>query len=278
VGTWDDGIYDNDGALDTLASLVPGEPDVGDPVRLAVEIGLIAWLRPVVLHDGVLAARVEALLGSLAALPEDTRAALQRLLADPEAATRVRSRSAAVAKALGGYSDGPRIDALLRFPGAAAVIEEFAEGAARRLDRALAAKVDLYEVSSEMAALGVVVELKDAGLWSPTLARVASWRAGFAEIDRATTSERGFWRKYVVRVRRGFELLAPGQKLPSKPVAPPPRKPMVLPEYTRFLHPKFGAGTLVARTGAGAWEQLEIRFDDGETRKLLARFVAPIKS
>lgn len=279
MGTWGDGIYDNDGALDCLGDLVRVDAEERDAAFLVAQIGLLAWLRPIaVTHaDGELEARVAALGDSLAALPEATGAALRALLADPEAAT-TGSRSADVGAVSGGYSDGPRIDALLRFPGAAPAVEDLGERGGRCLDLALAAKVDLYQVASAMAALAVIIELSQAGLWSPKLARVATWRAGFDAIDRATKSERGFWWKYVARVRRGFELLAPGQAAPKKPVAAPRRQPVQLPEFTRFMHPKFGAATLIARTGGGASEQLELRFDSGETLKILARFVVPIAS
>ncbi len=278
VGTWGDGIYDNDGALDRLTELVRVDAEQHDAAGLVAQIGLLAWLRPDALTHaaGDLQATLAALASSLAGLPEATRAALQSLLADPEAATTTGSRGAEVEAVSGGYSDGPKIDALLRFPGAAPAIEALGERAARCLDRALAGKGDLYELASDMAALPVIVELGQAGLWSPTLARVATWRAGFDASDRATKSERGFWRKYVRRVRRGFELLAPGQVAPAKPVAAPRRQPVLLPEFTRFLHPKFGAATLISRTGAGHFEQLELRFDSGETLKVLARFVVPI--
>src|SRR5690606_26074648 len=87
-----------------------------------------------------------------------------------------------------------------------------------RLDRALRADVDLYELAGDLAALGVLIELTQATLWTPAPARVAGWRAGFDAIDRATKSERGFWWKYVRRVRRGFDLLAPAPPAPAAAV------------------------------------------------------------
>jgi len=44
----------------------------------------------------------------------------------------------------------------------------------------------------------------------------------------------------------------------------------------RFSHAKFGVGVLLGRTGAGAGETLELRFDGGEVRRILARFVTPV--
>src|SRR5262245_5303021 len=110
------------------------EGEEADAVRLVARIGLLAWLNPVSVAHGGLRERVEALAADIARLPEDTRAALQTLLADPEAAMKKGSRTSAVWSAIGGYSDGPRIDALLRFPGAEAVVAELGERAARTLD------------------------------------------------------------------------------------------------------------------------------------------------
>jgi hypothetical protein len=281
MGTWGDGIYDNDSALDGLAALVTRREEAPEAARLVAHIGLLAWLDPVgVTHDPpALWVRLDEHAAAITQLPEDTRAALQALRDDPEGVTEHGSRTPEARAALGGYCDGPRIDALLRFPGAQPVIDELAGRAVAQLDRALGQKVDLYEVAGDLVALGVLVELAQAGLWTPQPARVAAWRAGFAAIDKATRSERGFWWKYVRRVHSGFDLLAPPPPgAPAKPARPIVRKPAAPapagpPE--RYTHPKFGAGTLIARTGAGASATLELRFDDGVTRKVLARFLAP---
>lgn len=279
MGTWGDGIYDNDSALDTLWSLVRIDGDEPDAVRLITRIGLLAWLNPVsVRAAGPLRARVEALgEAALARVPADTRAALGRLLDDPEAATADGSRSQAAEAAIGGYSDGPRIDALLRFPGAQAAIDALADRCAGALDRVMRADRDGYELAGELAALGVLIELAEAGLWRPDAARVQRWRDGLAAIDRRTREERSFWWKYFRRVRAGLDLLAP---------APPAAKPTVRKKSAaapvpagpeeRYAHAKFGVGVLVGRSGAGDAAAVELRFADGEVRKILARFVTAV--
>lgn len=283
MGTWGDGIYDNDGALDEVSRLIPLPAGEHDASRLIAQIGLALWLRGLVAGDE-LQALVDAVPEeALARLPADTRAALASLRANVEAATAEGSRSQAASAAIGGYCDGPRIDALLRFPGAEPVIEELLAQATKRLDDALAAKIDLYQVAASLAALGVLIEMKEAGLWTADPARVDRWRLGFAAIDERTKEERRFWWKYVRRVRRGFDLLAPSALPPaSKPSKPQPvvrPRPLVF-EATaagqRYLHPTLGAATLVGRSGGGLSETLELRFDDGVVRKVLARFVAPI--
>lgn len=285
MGTWGDGLYDNDSALDLLADHVRIPDDETDPARLAAGIGLLAWLNPVsVTHrPEPLWARVEALGDALLQLPDDTRAALRRLRDDPEAATATRSRSPEAHAAIGGYCDGPRIDALLRFPGAQPPIDELAAATAKRLDQLLAADLDLHEIAGEMVALGILIELTQADLWRPDPARVARWRDGFAAIDKSTKEGRGFWWRYVRRVHRGFDLLAPAppvtttQPIRRKPAAKPPASPASPADAPRFTHSKFGPGTLISRTGSGELEILVIRFDDGTTRKLLARFLTPVE-
>jgi len=283
MGTWGDGIYDNDGALDEVGRLVPLAAGERDAARLVAQIGLHVWLRGFIGDGDELRARVDAVPEeSLARLPEDTRAALADLLADPEGATEEGSRSKAVRAVLGGYCDGPRIDALLRFPGAEVVIGELLARALQRLDGALAGKGSLYEVATGLAALGIVIELKQAGLWTADPARVDRWRVGFTAIDERTTEERGFWWKYVRKVRKGFDLLAPSALPPASKAKPQPVvrvRPLALEPTAagqRYLHPTLGTATLVGRSGGGASETLELRFDDGVVRKVLARFVAPI--
>lgn len=209
MGTWGSGIYDNDQALDCLAELVEPFCEAVATSQLPVALGLLAWLLPSHLgtaiehHRG----RFRAVPPDMAGWPDDTLAAIEALLVDPEAATQDRGREAAATEAIGGYSNGPRIEPLLRAPGGQAVLDALAARAAAHLDRTLGRPTDLYELTGELAALGVLIELATAGLVRMAPARVAAWRTGFDEADRRTSAERGFWDRYVARVRRGFELL-----------------------------------------------------------------------
>lgn len=204
MGTWGDGIYDNDAALDALGDLVKFPPPSSDPAELAVGIGLVAWLNPskLVAHGEELLAHAEANAGGL---PPAARDALAVLVRHPRAATASGSRSAAARAALGDYADGPRLDALIRLPGGRGQIDALADRAARALDRL---RGSLYEIAGDLAALGVVVELTQAQLWRPAPARAAAWRAKFDQSDQSTREERGFWDEHVARVRLGFDLLA----------------------------------------------------------------------
>jgi hypothetical protein len=210
MGTWGSGIYDNDNALDRLAELVEPFCETAATSQLPVGLGLLAWLLPSHLGTAIEHHRgqFQAVPSDMAEWSDDTLAAIEALLADPEAATQERGREAAATEAIGGYSNGPRIEPLLRAPGGQAVLDALAGRAAAHLDRSLGRPSDLYELAGELAALGVLIELATAGFHRPAPARVAAWRAGFDEADRRTVEERGFWDRYGVRVRRGFDLLA----------------------------------------------------------------------
>jgi hypothetical protein len=218
MGTWSDGLYDNDSALDELGDLLAFDDEEPDVERLTAHIGLLAWLNPISIQsDGdFLQARVDGAGDDLEFLPEETRAALLELLENREAVMERTSRTPEVEAALGGYSDGPRIDALLRFPGAQPVIDELAGNCAGMLDGLLRPGRSLYEIAGGLASLGVLIELTQAGLHRPEPARVERWRTGLTAIDKATREERSFWWKYIRRVRRGFDLLVP----PPNPAAP----------------------------------------------------------
>lgn len=209
MGTWGDGLYDNDSALDLVASLTEvGTP--ADATALVARIGLAAWLDPTAITCATeeLRAAVAAHAGGIAALPPGTCEALATLLADPEGNTRDGSRSDRVRAAIGSYCDGPRIDGLLRFAGAQPVIEALGEEAAGILDRALApSSRDLYDLAGDLAALGLVATLADSGLWRPAAERALAWCEGLAAADRRTGEERGFWDVYVRRVRQALALL-----------------------------------------------------------------------
>ncbi|HRI72307.1 MAG TPA: hypothetical protein PK156_49070 [Polyangium sp.] len=290
MGTWGEGLYDNDSALDSLGDLLQIEDEVQDIVELTARIGLAAWLNPtlVICDAGDLKARVDALSGQHERLPEATRQVLATLFADPETALKDGSRKPEAHAVIGGYCDGPQIEPLLKFPAAQPIIEAFGETMAKELDAALAPKKgnDLYQAAGELAPLGILIELSLAGFFQPAPGRVAAWRDGFTVIDKATKSERGFWWKYVRKVQAGFDLLAPRPQNASaaKPVVQKPRNVLKNPEPSapagpveRYSHPKLGVGILVARSGSGDEEKLDLRFDDGGIRKILAKFVTRLE-
>lgn len=161
---------------------------------------------------------------------------------------------------------------------AEAALGELAERAALLLDRALHDTHDLYQLAGDLAALGMLIELQQTGLWTPEPTRLAAWYVGFVAIDQATKSERGFWWKYSRRVRRGFELLGlataaagvtrAAVRRPRAAAHPAPAGPA-----ERSLHPAFGVGTLLVRSGVGDQETLDLVFADGVVREIRRKFV-----
>ncbi len=210
MGTWGEGLYDNDAALDLLADLVDSIDPEQSPTHLAVGLGLKLWMLPVHVDTG--ADEVRRILDRkqdwLAKLPAPARAELQALAANPKAMSeRPGSRSPENRAIIGGYENGPRVDALFQVEGASEVLAGLAERLGKVLDEALEAEADLYEVSDSLAALGMLLELRAIGVRSAP-ARIERWKQAYAAADRATREERGFWDAYSARVLQALERLS----------------------------------------------------------------------
>ena len=204
MGTWDDGLYDNDSALDELGDLVDSLDPTPDAAHLVATVGLTLQLSPSSL--GAYPDRWANTIRSsphLQDLRADAKEALERIAADPEAATKGGERSEEAAATIGGYAEGPRVDALFAVPGVDAVVAGFVEQAAARLDEALVGEDDLYEIAGPLAPLGVLLDLEAV----VERERVVRWVDAFDRADTGTTDERGFWDVYVARVRKGLQAL-----------------------------------------------------------------------
>jgi hypothetical protein len=211
MGTWDDGLYDNDHALDVLPELTEGVDLDKSPAHLAVGIGLRIWMAPasLQLQGGEVRAALGRHEGWLAELPDEAREALLAIATDPKTACgRRASRTQEDRAVLGTYNEGPRIDALFRVPGADAVIREVADKCMAHLDELIVHEdADLYEGAGDLAPLGVLLEMRAVGVRVPR-AKVKAWQAAFRRMDEATDAERIFWDKYVTRVKKGLTRLA----------------------------------------------------------------------
>jgi hypothetical protein len=209
MGTWGDGLYDNDHSLDVLGDLFKTLELEKSPAHLAVSLGVRLWMEPSGI--GVRAEKYREIIRRreswLRYLPAPAAEALREIAANPKAASeREGSRSDEVRQVVGSYNDGPRIDALLQVPGADAILQPLADRCMEKLDRVFKGKMDLYELAGEIAPLGVLLELRAVGIRVPP-AKVETWRKGFSKSDQATKEERGFWDDYVERVKPGFDLL-----------------------------------------------------------------------
>lgn len=209
MGTWGEGLYDNDAALDLLAELVDSVDPEQSPTHLAVGLGLKLWMLPVHVDTGADEIRriLERKQDWLTKLPAPARAELQALAANPKAMSqRPGSRSPENRAIIGGYENGPRVEALFQVEGASELLAELAERLGKVLDEALETEAGLYEVSEALAALGMLLELRAIGVRSAP-ARVERWKQAYAAADRATREERGFWDAYSARVLQALERL-----------------------------------------------------------------------
>jgi hypothetical protein len=209
MGTWDDGLYDNDSSLDTHGRILDSLSLEKSPAHLATGIGLQLWLHPVVMSVSPEKTTnvIRAHLDWVAAFPEPVRAAMLRIADDPRAeAEREAGRSEEVHAILGSYSGGVRETTLLQCDGAAAVIEELATICQAHLDRVHADWPDLHRLAGDLGALGMLIELRELGART-TAGSVDRWEVAFDRADRATEIERDFWNAYVRRAKAGFALL-----------------------------------------------------------------------
>jgi len=205
MGTWGEGLYDNDGALDELGDLFDALPLHAGAVPMATSVGLAAWLHAPISERIVAAVREHA--DWVSTLPDPARQLLLRLSREPHSFTETRSRSAKLTEVLGRYCDGPRNDALLTLPGSRSVIDSLGSDAAERLEDGLQSSSDFYEASRVLGCLGVLLELTTAGYWSPGPKALKEWRRNVDRLDEDTRDEREVWDDYVARVRRGLRLL-----------------------------------------------------------------------
>jgi hypothetical protein len=205
MGTWGEGLYDNDGALDELGDLFDGLPLHGGAIEMATTVGLTTWLHAPTTDRVVEAVREHSDWTST--LPAPARALLHRLVREGEGFTESRSRSPELTAILGRYCDGPRHEALLTLPGSNRVIDGLANEAAERLEDGLRSASDLYEASSAIGYLGVLLELAAAGYWSPRLKALKEWRLNVDRLDEEARGEREFLDDYLARIRRGLRLL-----------------------------------------------------------------------
>ena len=210
MGTWGEGVLDNDGVLDGLADLLDAEfGHLEDgPEELAVGVGVLTLLGELA-HETQLA-RVQSILNAnieaLPSLPEATAAELGRLRQEGATVAKLPGSRGADAKAvLGNYCNGPLIEPLFAVGDGGRAMSALQERIMAALDEAHGE--DLYELSNELAPLAVLVGLATLGHHVPSN-RVDEWRHRFRAADEATTDERDFFDEYAARVYRAFDLVA----------------------------------------------------------------------
>jgi hypothetical protein len=207
MGTWGEGLFDNDTALDVLADFVERVSLNESPAHFAAGLGLRMWILPSSLQ--VDAEETRRIIDShqywIDAYPVPVRELLARVRADPVAMTERRHRSDGLREIIGDYSDGPLEPALFSVEGTTGVLGELRDACVRHLDD-LTAQADLYELAGDLAPLGILLELSTIGLL-PRVGQVARWKRTFDLVDAETRDDRDFWDGYARNVRAGFKLL-----------------------------------------------------------------------
>jgi len=210
MGTWDDGLFDNDSALDTLADFVDSVSLDESPAHLAAGLGIQLWLSSAAVetYPDRYRAPIEKHADWIAGMSPEVRRSLEEFAADPQASARAKgSRDASIRAVVGGYCSGPMDLVLLRSEGADAVLEQLASRCREHLDElADSPGRDLYEMAGDLSALGLLVVLTQVGVQSAPDS-VRKWEAAFDRADGNTKEERGFWDRYVTRAKAGFRML-----------------------------------------------------------------------
>lgn len=204
MGSWGTGLWENDGAVDRVADLIPRVEKAKTAEDLVARVGLTLWLAPAALgqlvDEGELVDHVKRF--DLASLPAPVRARL-RTLAKGSADDLPRAdASPEIAAALGLSTTGEREGLFLDLPHARRLAHELSDRCAAALDTLEGATLD--EAFEELAPIGLIAligERIDRG-------RVARWRLGFDHADKATTDQRAHWDEAVERVRPLFNLVS----------------------------------------------------------------------
>ncbi len=227
MGTWGEGLFDGDGALERVGSisdqlearvaeLCKRPPSTKDAAELGAALGILLQISPYSFENAERAGRILAALRqqapSFADLPPTTSALLERLAAGAgaELAERDGGRRGTLRLALGGYLDGLREPALFATAAAQALVQEVAETCAAALDRELETAEDLYEVDS-MGLCGLLLLLEP---WQLDSERVERWRDRLRAIYAGMCTRYGekgadmeFFKGYLRNAERAFQLL-----------------------------------------------------------------------
>lgn len=204
MGAWGPGLWENDGALDRVADLVPSVQTAKTAEDLAARVGLALWLTPAavgpLIEDGELSDLLQRF--DLATLPAPVRARLRTLAKGSAMDVPYEPRDPELATALGEERGGAREPLLLETPHARRLRHELGENAAAALDAVETAS--LKQAFEEFAPLGLLVLLERR----VDHKRAVGWRIAFDRCDGLTAEERPFWDDAVARVRPLFHAVS----------------------------------------------------------------------
>ena len=222
MGTWGDGLFDSDSALDAVGELTNNEEKqiaklagVG-PTRLRAEqlaarVGLLLQLSPYSFEGpfkDTLAAALVAQQPAFASLKPAARTVLARVQAGEGEAlsNRTGKRKSALRKSLGGYLNGVGERSLLGTAAARKVLRRFGRDCLKSLKGGLRSRdlEDLHRTGG-LAMLGLILLVDPPGV------PVADLKKGLARLEtlwnrQQKTGETDFWDRLVPNARLAFEL------------------------------------------------------------------------
>jgi hypothetical protein len=222
MGTWGDGLFDSDSALDfvgdmtnceeaELAKLAAVGPTQRRAEQLAARLGLLLQLSP---HSfsgpfgETLTQAVAAQQAAFGELKPAARRLLERIAEGEGTALSERSgkRKKDLQQALGGYLDGVREKALFATPEGGKVLQRFANRCLKELRSGLRARdLENLHVTGSLAALGLIL------LVDPPKVSVATLKKGLARLEtlwakQRRSGETEFWERLVPNAQLAFEL------------------------------------------------------------------------
>ncbi len=232
MGTWDDGLLDNDCALDGLGEL--GDGVVNDiervaagrssavvAARLAAMVGVLLQLAPEAFDaDMPDAARISAALRAHARaiekLPPTARRILVRVMEGAagelaERPARLAKTHAALLHAEGGEAFGRRVPALFIGTAGAAYVQTVARRCVAMIDEDFEDESNWSDLCREGIGMGGLAALLVLAPCSVSARKLAGWRrkarTGLAQLEAEADDELEFHRGYYARLDRVFAVL-----------------------------------------------------------------------
>ncbi len=232
MGTWDDGLLDNDCALDGLGEL--GDGVVNDiervaagrssavvAARLAAMVGVLLQLAPEAFDaDMPDAARISAALRAHARaiekLPPTARRILVRVMEGAagelaERPARLAKTHAALLHAEGGEAFGRRVPALFIGTAGAAYVQTVARRCVAMIDEDFEDESNWSDLCREGIGMGGLAALLVLAPCSVSARKLAGWRrkarTGLAQLAAEADDELEFHRGYYARLDRVFAVL-----------------------------------------------------------------------
>lgn len=204
MGTWGNGLFDNEATLDVVGGLVKISP-AKETMPLLASWGLRLWFGQA--DAKAFAKGIERKSAELIKLPKPLFQELVGLAQRPTEYARRNSRPAEHTAILGSTCDGYFVAPLFELPEVKGIVENRAEELSVILDKFFAGtpKAEaLYK--NKLAPLGVLLSLTRIGI-SVAPARADAWLAGFERMVETAKDDAEFWKGFAARVRPLFGLI-----------------------------------------------------------------------